>query len=199
MVTELIGFLIIAAAILYVFLRWNMAKTKKEPADLKNASEDLCKQLETAGDQIIDRVESYVDRLEALIEKADERIHVLDQKILRLEQIEQATAPTENLPQQQVEEILPDFAEALSKAEEKAKQLSDEIPQWTDSLRSADAPESTVAIQERLPQVISPRNKRVFLLMEQGVSEDDISKETGISKGGLTLIREMYKASKGLS
>lgn len=199
MVTELIGFLIIAAAILYVFLRWNMAKTKKEPADLKNASEDLCKQLETAGDQIIDRVESYVDRLEALIEKADERIHVLNQKILRLEQIEQATAPTENLPQQQVEEILPDFAEALSKAEEKAKQLSDEIPQWTDSLRPADAPESTVAIQERLPQVISPRNKRVFLLMEQGVSEDDISKETGISKGGLTLIREMYKASKGLS
>lgn len=200
MITELIGFLIIAGAVLYVFLRWNMAKTKKEPADLKNASEDLCKQLEIAGDQIIDRVESYVDRLEALIEKADDRIRILDQKILRLEQIEQATSPTENHPKQQVEEVLPDFAEALSKAEEKAKQLSDEVPQWNDSLRPMDGQqEDPVVMQERLPKVISPRNKRVFLLMEQGVSEDDISKETGISKGGLTLIREMYKASKGLS
>lgn len=197
MITELIGFLIIAAAMIYIFLRWNMQKAKKEPEGLKDASADLCRQLETAGDQIIDRVETYVTQLEALIEKADERIHILDQKILRLEQIEQAVDKTQSLPATPEEDILPDFATALSKAEEKAQRLSDDVPMWPDSLHHDESANFRLG-EGKLPQVVSPRNKRIFSLIEQGLSEDEISKETGISKGGLTLIREMYKASKGI-
>jgi hypothetical protein len=197
MATELIGFLIIAAAMFYVFFRWNMQKTKKEPEDLKSASADLCRQLETAGDQIIDRVESYVTQLEALIEKADERIHILDQKILRLEQIEQAVGKTQDLSLKREEDFLPDFAAVLSKAEEKAEKLNDEMPMWANAVHQEDSVNLGRG-EGKIPQVVSPRNKRVFLLMDQGVSEDEISRETGISKGGLTLIREMYKASKGI-
>ena len=196
MITEFIGFLIIVGVLLAVIIRRQQQKTKDESADLSGAAANLCQQVEAAGNQMIDRVETHVEHLEQLIERADEKIALLDQKIKQLEPLAaKGAAPIENAAAT-VQPAAEDFAALLTKAKLQAEPEAEreirevgQFPQW-------NAPAGALPAQDPAEErPASSRNRKVFALMEEGCSEEEISRKTGIGKGALALIREMYKAS----
>ena len=199
MVTEFIGFLIIVGGLLAVIIRRQQKKTEDESLDIgiAGASAKLCQQVEAAGDQMIDRVEVHVAHLEQLIERADEKIALLDQKIMQLEQLASIPEPTTKKLVPDLKPVAEDFATLLTKAELQTEPVNEleiretgELPLWK------VAPASPPG-KELVPgNPVSPRNRKVFALMDEGCSEEEISRKTGIGKGALALIREMYKVSK---
>lgn len=175
MITEFIGFFIIVGVLIAVIIRRQIKKTDREPAELTNASQDLQREIERVGSQMVEQVELSMDRLEALMDEADRKISLLDAKLAQLNDRQNTSVQTE-LPENET------FAEILLGAEDSwSRQADDQMP--------ADAAQKPV-------KPLSARNQIVFELMDQGVSEEEISRRTGIGKNGLGLLREIYKMNK---
>lgn len=180
MITEFIGFFIIVGVLIAVIIRRQIKKTDREPAELTNASQDLQREIERVGSQMVEQVELSMDRLEALMDEADRKISLLDAKMAQLNTQQDANEPAD-LPATE------SFAEILLGAEDSWRDQTEGKESVT-----AEASESPV---KRI-KTLSTRNQIVFELMEQGLSEEEISRRTGIGKNGLGLLREIYKMNK---
>ena len=182
MITEFIGFFIIVGVLIAVIIRRQTKKTDREPANVTSVSQDLQRELERVGSQMVDRVEISMDRLEALIGQADQKIARMDEKIAQLEALEKSGEQIHA-----AKSGTGSFAELLLAAEE------DPQDQAKTQIQQSPTTESH-PVKETLN---SSRNQLVFSLMDQGCTEEEISRQTGIGKNGLGLLREIYKINRG--
>ena len=181
MITEFIGFFIIVGVLIAVIIRRQTKKTDREPANVTSVSQDLQRELERVGSQMVDRVEISMDRLEALIGQADQKIARMDEKIAQLEALEKSGEQI-----QAAENTTESFAELLLAAEKAPRDTEKEQVQQM-------FPAVGKPVKEKLN---SSRNQLVFSLMDQGCTEEEISRQTGIGKNGLGLLREIYKINR---
>ncbi len=189
MMTEFIGFLIIIGALITVLIR-RQTNSKHSEEDVFGGSEQLRAQLEATGDQIIRRVEAEVDALETLLAKADAKILLLDEKLLKLEQLQANPNPETARSKSSGNTFAALFDQALEREALPAGAVEQQAETGGIIAAAVDTPEN-IAVEK----VIPPRTQEVFLLIEQGVSADDISKKTGLGKGAIDLIAEMHKSN----
>jgi len=170
MFTEVIGFLIIIGVMIVVIIRRQFFKKQLEKNDFDTAANQMQQQFEDTADQIIERIGNEIDRLELLIQVADDKIIQLDQKLKNI---------------------------AVTKPIEEQKQSFQEVLQESTRDGEIIAKESiTEILPKRAKLKVSKTNKMVFEMLEQGESIESIAKQTGIGKGAINLIREMYKLQK---
>jgi hypothetical protein len=176
MFTEWIGFLIIIGVMIVVIIRRQFFNKQLEKNDFGTAATQMQQQFEETADQIIERIGSQIDRLEFLIQAADDKIIQLD---LRLKDLDPQKDMTVTQP---IEKQTKSFKEVLQESTRDGETIAED------------------SVQEIIPKQVklkvSKTNKMVFEMLEQGESIESIAKKTGIGKGAINLIREMYKLQK---
>ena len=170
MFTEVIGFLIIIGVMIVVIIRRQFLKKQLEKNSFDTAANQMQQQFEDTADQIIERIGNEIDRLELLIQVADDKIIQLDQKLKNI---------------------------AVTKPIEEQKQSFQEVLQESTRDGEIIAKEPITEIFPKQAKLkVSKTNKMVFEMLEQGESLESIAKQTGIGKGAINLIRQMYKLQK---
>ena len=92
MVVEVMGLLIVAGAVLVLFVRYQSRKSQQqvlEQKDMEDSTERLKQELERSGDAIIQRIGSHVDRLEHMVRETDEKEDLLARRIAELQGLRQ--------------------------------------------------------------------------------------------------------------
>lgn len=92
MVVEVMGLLIVAGAVLVLFVRYQGRKRQQpvlEQKDVEDSTERLRQELERSGDAIIQRIGSHVDRLERMVRETDEKEDLLARRIAELQGLRQ--------------------------------------------------------------------------------------------------------------
>ncbi len=90
MMTEIMGFLILAGAIIVFLVRWQSRKESRpveEHQDMQYATQQLRQELERTGSEITSRMEQHVMQLEQLIHEADHRKSILEGRIVELREL----------------------------------------------------------------------------------------------------------------
>ena len=90
MTTEILGFIIIAGAVIVLVARHQLSRAEDEPEVLEAATGRLRYELEQSADEIISRMTEHVDRLERLLREADYKAEVLQERIRQLEALQGA-------------------------------------------------------------------------------------------------------------
>ena len=90
MTTEILGFIIIAGAVIVLVARHQLSKAEDDPEVLEAATGRLRYELEQSADEIISRMTEHVDRLERLLREADYKAEVLQERIRQLEALQGA-------------------------------------------------------------------------------------------------------------
>ena len=90
MTTEILGFIIIAGAVIVLVARHQLSRAEDDPEVLEAATGRLRYELEEAADEIISRMTEHVDRLERLLREADYKAEVLQERIRQLEALQGA-------------------------------------------------------------------------------------------------------------
>lgn len=88
MTTEILGFIIIAGAVIVLAARHQLNKAEDDPEVLEAATGRLRYELEQSADEIISRMTEHVDRLERLLREADYKTEVLQERIRQLEALQ---------------------------------------------------------------------------------------------------------------
>ena len=88
MTTEILGFIIIAGAVIVLAARHQLNKAEDDPEVLEAATGRLRYELEQSADEIISRMTEHVDRLERLLREADYKAEVLQERIRQLEALQ---------------------------------------------------------------------------------------------------------------
>ena len=86
--TEILGFIIIAGAVIVLAARHQLNKAEDDPEVLEAATGRLRYELEQSADEIISRMTEHVDRLERLLREADYKAEVLQERIRQLEALQ---------------------------------------------------------------------------------------------------------------
>ncbi len=81
MTTEILGFIIIAGAVIVLVARHQLSRAEDDPEVLEAATGRLRYELEQSADEIISRMTEHVDRLERLLREADYTAEVLHERI----------------------------------------------------------------------------------------------------------------------
>lgn len=84
MTTEILGFIIIAGAVIVLVARHQLGRAEDDPEVLEAATGRLRYELEQSADEIISRMTEHVDRLERLLREADYKAEVLQERIRQL-------------------------------------------------------------------------------------------------------------------
>lgn len=90
MTTEILGFIIIAGAVIVLVARHQLSRAEDDPEVLEAATGRLRYELEQSADEIISRMTEHVDRLERLLREADYKAEVLQERIRQLEALQGA-------------------------------------------------------------------------------------------------------------
>ncbi|MGM9580674.1 MAG: hypothetical protein ACI3U2_05530 [Anaerovibrio sp.] len=88
MTTEILGFIIIAGAVIVLVARHQLSRAEDDPEVLEAATGRLRYELEQSADEIISRMTEHVDRLERLLREADYKAEVLQERIRQLEALQ---------------------------------------------------------------------------------------------------------------
>lgn len=176
MVAAMIGFFFILIVMVFVIIRRQLEKNKLSTTMFDHSAMRLQLQLEEAADVIIERMENHVNHLEYLIEEADARIFELDTRIKMIEELsKQQNKVEKNIAVDTNEVVSPMVNENL--IEENNENRIEEIK----------------VMQPKFVLKDTALNAAVFDMLTKGCSLDQIAKETGIGKGAIKLIKQMYK------
>lgn len=91
MVTEILGLLIIAGALLVLLVRYitrRQQRPMEEQQEMQQSTVRLKEELERSGDAIVERLRSHVTHLEELIREADAKNALLDAKLSECRRLE---------------------------------------------------------------------------------------------------------------
>jgi hypothetical protein len=187
MFTEVIGFLIIIGVMIVVIIRRQFFKKQLERNDFDMAANQMQQQFEDTADQIIERIGNEIDRLELLIQVADDKIIQIDQKLKDVD-LPKKTMVVDGDREQNI---------VVTQPIEKQTQSFQEVLQESTRDGEIIAKEPITEIFPKQAKLkVSKTNKMVFEMLEQGESLESIAKQTGIGKGAINLIRQMYKLQK---
>lgn len=189
MITEIFGFLIIAGAVIVFALRHHLQREKEADAEeMAVSTKKLRYELEHSADEIIDRMAAHMDRLEKLIVEADQRIGQLDVRLEELKRREEQRG-TERADVESFSRLLhASVAEPEPFIEPEKEQVPVEAVQENDKPAEADA-----GVADTLPET---NTKRARELLQEGYSNEEIAKETGMGRGAIELVRQMEKRKK---
>jgi hypothetical protein len=177
MVAEMIGFFFILIVMVVVIIRRQLEKNKVSANSFDQSATRLQLQLEEAADVIIARMENHVNHLEFLIEEADNKIVELDHCIKTIEKLSKKQLDFEK---KEAFHCINDVNLVMNQAEMIEKAVENEAE----------------VIKTMRPNFVlkdSALNTAVFDMLNKGCSLDQITKETGIGKGAIKLIKQMYK------
>lgn len=177
MVAAMIGFCFILIVMVIVIIRRQLEKNKVSANSFDQSATRLQLQLEEAADVIIARMENHVNHLEFLIEEADTKIIELDHRIKTIEDLSKNQLDFEK----QVDVHCMNDVNPVTNQAETIKKAVDHEAEVTKTMR---------------PKFVlkdSALNIVVFDMLDKGCSLDQITKETGIGKGAIKLIKQMYK------
>lgn len=193
MITEILGFLIIAGTILVLVVRRCMHPVEKlDVREVEDSAERLRYELEQSADEIISRMGTHMDRLEQLIAEADRRIEALDARAA-------ARKREEEVPERaDVENFSRLLRETMASAETAAMQRPQPVREMQSFQQEAVVPEEEVSqamdapatMERELPETNA---ERVRELLQQGLSNEEIAKETNMGRGAIELMRQMEK------
>ena len=193
MITEILGFLIIAGTILVLVVRRRMHPVEKlDVREVEDSAERLRYELEQSADEIISRMGTHMDRLEQLIAEADRRIEALDARAA-------ARKREEEVPERaDVENFSRLLRETMASAETAAMQRPQPVREMQSFQQEAVVPEEEVSqamdapatMERELPETNA---ERVRELLQQGLSNAEIAKETNMGRGAIELMRQMEK------
>lgn len=193
MITEILGFLIIAGTILVLVVRRRMHPVEKlDVREVEDSAERLRYELEQSADEIISRMGAHMDRLEQLIAEADRRIEALDARAA-------ARKREEEVPERaDVENFSRLLRETMASAETAAMQRPQPVREMQSFQQEAVVPEEEVSqamdapatMERELPETNA---ERVRELLQQGLSNEEIAKETNMGRGAIELMRQMEK------
>ena len=108
MVTEILGFIIVAGALVYILLRRRGMTLFGDSTGLEAAevtAEKIRFEMEKSADEIIDRLAEHIDRLESLIAQAEEVSAKLDGRLTRLRKEIHAAQESGILPVMTAEQL----------------------------------------------------------------------------------------------
>jgi hypothetical protein len=181
MVAEMIGFFFILIVMVFVIIRRQLEKNKVSTNSFDQSAARLQLQLEEAADVIIARMENHVDHLEFLIEEADTKIIELDHHIKKMEELSKKQL---------------DFEKQAA-----VHRMNDVNPVTNHAETIKEVSENKIEVTAKVlrPKFVlkdSALNTTVFDMLDKGCSLDQITKETGIGKGAIKLIKQMYKNKK---
>lgn len=177
---EILGFLIVIVIMMIViFRRQSMQSKLKERKNLDDSASQLQLQLEEVADAVIGRMENRIDHLEMLIAEADD-------KIVRLDDQMKCVAALKEQEALRVEKVVDTQLPALEK-----------IPQELTEAPIAQAmPLPRLSEKKKIAVPLSKANQAVIDLLDGGYSLNEIAKKTGMGKGAILLIQEMYQAQR---
>jgi transcriptional regulator with GAF, ATPase, and Fis domain len=153
-------------------------------SNLSHSTQELQHELESTADHVIKQMEGHIQQLEYLISEADEKISELDNKLAHANQIIHDLCSLDNGANTGSEHVL----------------TNHQNKQFDDFLLKEDIsrPETPVEKSETqktvIKEVISDDKKRLISAMaEQGYNVTEIAKATGIGKGAIMLMLQLYK------
>lgn len=171
---EIIGFVVIVLVMVIVIIRRQYKKNQlKDKENLETAANQIQLQIEEVADAVIDRMENRINHLEMLIEEADTKINELDDKLQYYQQR--------------------DEEKAFIASVRADKRISAEKSAAVEMQKSVNRTGDSAPVKKFLKPNLSSTNKKVLALLESGYTLDDIAKKTGMGKGAILLIKEMYK------
>jgi len=161
-------FLIVAAMGIALYKRHVFDARAASRGALDAAALQLKDSIEATAETMIERMQEQAEQMTFIINEADVRIHAIDERIHKLEErLKQADAYL-----REEKEWRKETEEFIRAAKEQKQELK----------QSAD--------------VQSALNKRIFSLLEKGFDVEHISRATGVGKGAVALIEQMYKSTK---
>lgn len=187
---EAIGFFVIVLVMVIVIIRRQYLKHKSRTETLSGSANQLQLQMEKTADEIIQRMENQASHLEFLAQEADEKIFQLDAKIKRIEALMTELNAENDKNVKSNESKLFQHPEK-SCLEKKCEDKNSDHVFFQDEKRIVA--EKEPVSKKKLDVRSSKMNKMVFDLMDRGYTIDEIAKQTGIGKGAILLIQEMYK------
>lgn len=189
---EAIGFFVIVLVMVIVIIRRQYLKHKSRTETLSGSANQLQLQMEKTADEIIQRMENQASHLEFLAREADEKILQLDAKIKRIEEL-MTELNAENDKDKNVKSNESELFQHPEKSclEKKCEDKNSGHVFFQDEKRIVE--EKEPVSKKKLDVRSSKVNRMVFDLMDRGYTIDEIAKQTGIGKGAILLIQEMYK------
>lgn len=223
MVTEIMGGLIIAGALLVLIARWHAGRQQASVQDhqgMQAATARLKQELERSGNEIISRMGTHVNHLEDLIYEAEEKKKELRGQILQLQQWQQSIQ--EQLAEQhRMSQQLAQQMESLQMRQRQVSAAVSAMPmeaevERVDAQDFASVLQQSIERDEReaaaqtedvpLPEemeaepVLSEEDKaraansaKARGLLLSGWSVEDVARETGLGKGAVELLQQMTK------
>lgn len=232
MVTEIMASVIVIGVILVLAVRRNSGVSAKAANDeLTRSTEELRRELERSGDEIVARIAEHVNRLELLVGQAEERSKRLREDEKRLLDLQQELAQqlTEgHILQQRMKSQIASLGNLDNVGNSAAAQPLPETSPPRDfssilaqSIEREEAPEEVVAAEDednfespaapnpppKIPTSMGERSitindladtgaGKARTLLQQGLSVEDVSKETGMGRGAVELLQQMILRQK---
>lgn len=180
MLTELIGIILIILVMVAVIVRRQMLKTKLGQVEFDDSVDAFQIRLEDAADHIIERMEEHIDQLELLLEEADKKIAILDGRLKELK----------NLSTRVDSDTTQTFHYVRNEGRGEPEKIA--LVKESFMLDSGKGIGKEVSGKKKLELKPSKINQAVLEMLNNGHTIDEIAKKTGIGKGAILLIQEMY-------
>lgn len=141
--------------------------------------------IEMTADLMIRRMQEQAEQLTFIINEADGRIAAIDERIRKMELL---------LKQAETDKL--EMRQEIQSAKETALEYEQALRQVQTALQNTVAVEEKESNLKNLSDVGQTElNKRIFSLLDKGDDIEQISRATGIGKGAIALIEQMYKST----
>ncbi|MDQ0203749.1 hypothetical protein [Pectinatus haikarae] len=196
MFTEILGVIIIVGVLLILLLK-HSGNNKKDIADdteegIAQAAQQLKKELENTGNRISKQINEQLDRLEKMIDTADKKTEELRRYCAIFAEEENKTslrmATTENASN------AADFDDLLNSVSE--SRYGGRIDVFSNEDSQSIAVDKKVYRQTESKHVMSEKVKKVHVLLDKGMSAEEISRMLSIGRGAVDMIVQIYEKEK---
>lgn len=167
---------IIAIMGLVIYKRHVFERQVASRGALDSAAMQLRNSIEMTAELMIERMQEQAEQLTFIINEADGRIAAVDERIKKLETLlNQSETVSMDLKQevQAIKKVVQEQKEAIEQQAQTAVQA--------------------VAVKDADMMGQSELNKRIFSMLDNGEDIEYISRVTGVGKGAIALIKQMYK------
>lgn len=221
MITELMIILIVVGAII-VFVAWTSARKRRQDdddrKDAEESTEKFRKDLEKTANEIIGRMEEQAARMEKLLKESERSRAQIEGRVVELKKLIKKTELQENELKNFLErmENAVDNVNAVRPARTPVQRISSPPISYTPKKNFATVLEQSMiepAPQKKSEHLVrrvsempstgtaseidnAADSSSVREMLEAGMSIEEISRETGMGRGAILLVKQMMRHQK---
>lgn len=176
--------MVVAIMGLVIYKRHVFDRQTASRGALDASAVQLRNSIEMTADLMIRRMQEQAEQLTFIISEADGRIAAIDERIRKMERL---------LKQAETDKL--EMRQEIQSAKETALEYEQALRQAQTALQNTAAVKEEASLEKLSDAGQTELNKRIFSLLDKGDDIEQISRVTGIGKGAIALIEQMYKST----